>query len=116
MPCESVCLKHSSFPRRSDIVGFTTISTSMEPHKVSDMLHRLFLAMDTIADEYELYKVETIGDAWFGCTNCVKKQHSDHTKRIAQFAIDAMKAASETLIDIDDPSKGYVQIRVGFHW
>lgn len=34
---------------------------------------------------------------------------------MARFAIDAVKAAGETLIDKDDPRKGYVQIRVGFH-
>jgi len=99
----------------SDIVGFTTISTGMEPPKVSDMLHRLFLKMDAIADVHELYKVETIGDAWMGCTNCVKKQDNDHAKRIAEFSLESMQAASETLIDLDNPERGFVQIRVGFN-
>ena len=48
-------------------------------------------------------------------TNLVKDQPTDHTKRIAQFALDAVKAANETLIDTDDPSKGHVNIRCGFH-
>ena len=34
---------------------------------------------------------------------------------IAQFAIGAIKAAQATPIDLDDPSKGCVRIRVGFH-
>ena len=50
--------------------------------------------------------------AWMGVTNLIKKQ-KDHVKRIARFAIDAIKAASETLIDEDDPERGCVQIRVG---
>ena len=50
-----------------------------------------------------------------GVTNCVRDQSSDHVKRIANFSLAAMKAASDTLIDLEDPARGYVQIRVGFH-
>ena len=48
-------------------------------------------------------------------TNLVEDQKEDHALRIAQFAKLAVQCASETLIDREDPSKGYVQIRVGFH-
>jgi len=48
-------------------------------------------------------------------TNLVKDQESDHAKRVAMFAFDAIKAANSTLIDIEDPFQGYVNIRVGFH-
>ena len=43
------------------------------------------------------------------------KDQPDHTNRIAQFSIDAQKAANETLIDVENPSKGRVDIRIGFH-
>jgi class 3 adenylate cyclase len=59
--------------------------------------------------------VETIGDAYMAVTNLVKDQPDDHAKRIAEFAIDAITAANETLIDVEDESKGFVNIRVGFH-
>lgn len=39
----------------------------------------------------------------------------DHTARIGRFAIAAVRAASETEIDLEDPSKGNLSIRVGFH-
>jgi class 3 adenylate cyclase len=48
-------------------------------------------------------------------TNLVKDQEGDHAKRIAEFAIAAIAAANETYIDIDDHSRGFVNIRVGFH-
>ena len=44
-----------------------------------------------------------------------ENQNSTHVKRIAEFAIDAVAAASNVLIDIDDPSAGHIHIRVGFH-
>ena len=45
-------------------------------------------------------------------TNLVKDQE-DHAVRIAQFAIEAIAAANETIIDPEDESKGFVNIRVG---
>lgn len=38
-----------------------------------------------------------------------------HVKKIAEFAIEAVAAAGNVMIDEDDPSVGNVHIRVGFH-
>ena len=98
----------------SDIVGFTTIASEMSPMKVSDMLDRLYMKFDNISRIHDVFKVETIGDAWMGVTNLATPQ-PDHTKRIADFAMDALRAASITMVDQEDASKGFVNIRVGFH-
>ena len=79
------------------------------------MLDRLYSAFDNLSKQHDIFKVETIGDAYMAVTNLVKDQESDHAKRVAMFAFDAIKAANSTLIDIEDPSQGYVNIRVGFH-
>lgn len=55
-----------------------------------------------------------IGDAYMAVTNLAKKQ-PDHCKRISEFAIDAIRVANQTLIDEENPSMGFVKIRVGFH-
>jgi len=99
----------------SDIVGFTNISSTLTPIKVSDMLDRLYNKFDDLSRKYDVFKVETIGDAYMAVTNLVKDQAHTHAKLIADFSIDALKAANETLVDKDDRSKGYVHIRVGFH-
>ena len=59
--------------------------------------------------------METIGDAYIAATNLVQKQPDDHAKRMAEFSLAVLQAARQTLVDIDDPSKGYVRIRIGFH-
>lgn len=51
------------------------------------------------------YHISITGDAYMAVTNLVKDQ-SDHCKRIAEFAVDAVAAANKTLIDIDDPNLG----------
>ena len=98
----------------SDIVGFTIISASISLTKLAEMLDRLYTRLDQLSHQHDVFKIETIGDAWMGVTNLVKDQ-PDHAKRLAEFAIDAIQAASETAIDLEDPSAGFVQIRVGFH-
>ena len=98
-----------------DIVGFTTISSELAPQKVANLLDRLYLAFDALSEKHDVFKVETIGDAYMAVAGLVKDQPNDHAKRIAMFAIDAVKAANQVPIDTDDPSKGCVNIRAGFH-
>jgi class 3 adenylate cyclase len=98
-----------------DIIGFTELASTMDPHKVAHQMNRLYGKLDALTKQYDIFKVETVGDAYMATSNLVKDQESDHTKRIAQFAIDAVQVANNTLIDIDDETMGYVNIRVGFH-
>jgi class 3 adenylate cyclase len=99
----------------SDIVGFTDISSELPARKIANMLNRLYTKLDELSRKHDIFKVETIGDAYMAVTNLVKDQPDDHAKRIAQFAVEAISAANETCIDLEDPEKGFVNIRVGFH-
>ncbi|KAL7570913.1 hypothetical protein ACA910_002546 [Epithemia clementina (nom. ined.)] len=98
----------------SDIVGFTSLSSTMSPIQVSDMLDRLYTKMDEMSARHEIFKVETIGDSWMGVANLSKDQ-PDHASRIADFAIDAIRAARETWVDPSAPSLGHLNLRVGMH-
>lgn len=46
----------------SDIVGFTNISSELEPRKIADMLDRLYTKLDALSRKHDVFKVETIGD------------------------------------------------------
>jgi len=98
----------------SDIVGFTDISRALQPVEVMDMLDRLYANFDMISRKHDIFKVETIGDAYMAVANLIKQQ-PNHAERIAKFAIDAIKVANQTMIKEDDPDLGCVNIRVGFH-
>ena len=50
-----------------------------------------------------------------GVTNLANKMEHNHVKCAAEFAIDMINEASTILIDPDEPEKGYINIRVGFH-
>ena len=83
----------------SDIVGYTELASTMEPRKVANMLDRLYSKLDSLSSTYDIFKVETIGDSYMCCSNLIKDQSDDHVKRIAEFAIEAIRAANQTLIE-----------------
>lgn len=76
------------------------------------MLDRLYTSFDNLVGVYDLYKVETIGDAYLCAANLVKAQPK-HTQLMAEFSMAAIKAANDTLVDFDQPSLGCINIRVG---
>jgi class 3 adenylate cyclase len=99
----------------SDIVGYTELGGSMEPHLVMNMLDRLYTKFDVLSEKYDVFKVETIGDAYMAVANLHKDQSADHVHRLACFARAAVDAAAKTLISVEHPHMGTVRIRVGFH-
>jgi class 3 adenylate cyclase len=96
----------------SDIVGFTNFSSVLSPEEVGDLITRLFAQFDALCRLNGVKKLDIIGDAFLGVVG-VPHELPDHARRAASFALAAIEAAKDTLICIQKPKLGYVEVRFG---
>ena len=68
-------------------MGFTKLGSVISPAELCGMLHNLFSDFDEICEQFGVYKIETIGDAYLASTGCIPHSASDAQEdalRIAQ--------------------------------
>ncbi|KAM9425888.1 guanylyl cyclase C [Pholidichthys leucotaenia] len=71
----------------SDIVGFTTLCHYSTPMEVVDMLNDIYKGFDSIVDHHDVYKVETIGDAYMVASGLPKRNGNNHAVDICRMAL-----------------------------
>uniref|UniRef100_A0A8C3IB09 Guanylate cyclase n=1 Tax=Chrysemys picta bellii TaxID=8478 RepID=A0A8C3IB09_CHRPI len=74
----------------SDIVGFTTLCQYSTPMEVVDMLNDIYKNFDHILDHHDVYKVETIGDAYMVVSGLPKRNGNHHAVDISMMALDIL--------------------------
>ncbi|XP_066287810.1 guanylate cyclase soluble subunit beta-1-like [Branchiostoma lanceolatum] len=95
----------------SDIVNFTGICERVEPMDIVRMLNKLYTSFDVLSKLNELYKVETIGDAYM-VAGGIPEKVEDHADRVVVMAMGMMDVSKTvTSPDGDKP----LSIRVGVH-
>lgn len=74
----------------SDIVGFTTLCQYSTPMEVVDMLNDIYKGFDGIVDHHDVYKVETIGDAYMVASGLPNRNGNRHAVDICRMALDIL--------------------------
>ncbi|KAK3597533.1 hypothetical protein CHS0354_018132 [Potamilus streckersoni] len=97
----------------SDIVKFTDLSATSTPIQVVEFLNQLYTAFDTTISNYEVYKVETIGDAYMVVSGLPIRNEDRHGREIANMSLQIRSVASNFRIAHRPEEK--LKIRIGIH-
>jgi len=94
----------------ADIVRFTEISACISSRELVVLLNEIFSMFDRLAEQHDLEKIKTIGDAYM-VVGGVPVPRDDHAEKIAQMALDMQ----EEITCLDTGRNESFQIRIGIN-
>ena len=80
-----------------DIVGFTTLSSESTAHQIVDMLNLLYNMFDARIDNWDVYKVETIGDAYMVASG-VPEKNDHHALEVSRMGLELLAKVKQEII------------------
>jgi len=95
----------------TDIVTFTNICALCTPYDVVNLLNDLYLRFDRLVGLHDVYKVETIGDAYM-IVGGVPKECANHAEKVLNVSIGMLMESKYVLSPITHQP---IRIRVGVH-
>lgn len=94
----------------ADIVGFTPLSTQLNPVELIALLNKIYSRFDLLSEKYQVEKIRTISDSYMVAAG-VPEPNEDHARNLARMALE-MRAYANKLSSQDEQG---IQFRIGIH-
>jgi len=115
-PRPEVCVLPSHYYARatvaqSDLVGFTKLASTQTPAEVVDFVSDIFGVFDSLTDRFQIYKIETVGDAYIAGQAVRPLTPVYRPLSVVQFGMEMIRATADW-----SKRKGIpIDCRVGVH-
>ena len=97
----------------SDIVGFTHIASLATPMEIVVFLNDIYTLFDDIAQQFDMYKVATIGDAYMVSSGAPTRNGDRHATEICNLAVALLEGS--THFSLPNLPGEHLQMRAGIH-
>ncbi|XP_022245111.1 atrial natriuretic peptide receptor 1-like [Limulus polyphemus] len=97
----------------SDVNPTISLKKMVTDSKVVDLLNDLYTTFDDIHENYDVYKVETIGDAYMVVSGLPVSNGNEHAREIARMSLTLREAIRN--FKIRHRPERTMQIRIGMH-
>lgn len=97
----------------SDIKDFTSISAQSSPIEVVNLLNQLYTEFDDCIAQYDVYKVETIGDAYMVVSGLPIRNGDQHASEIADMSLALLDLIRD--FEIVHLPEVKLELRIGIH-
>jgi PAS domain S-box-containing protein len=96
-----------------DVIDFDVICTQINPIQTVALLDSMYNVFDHIIEQYDAYKVETIGDCYMVVSGVPKENKNKHANELCTMALHLMSAISQFKFEKDPSIK--IKLRMGLN-